>query len=65
MMIFRIGVDDRRSYRAMDRSLPADASRSGSAGLNLTLVTESDPQEKLLIGSERSWSHTSTCMGHM
>ena len=54
MMSFLMGVAERRSYRAMERSLPADANRSGSAGLKRTLVTLSAPQAKPLTGSERS-----------
>ena len=54
MTILRIGVDDRRSYRAMERSLPADASRSASAGLKRTLVTVSEPHDSSVTGSERS-----------
>lgn len=61
MTILRMAVEDRRSYSAMDLSLPADASRSASAGLNLTAVTVSEPQDSSLMGSERSWSQMSTC----
>ena len=60
MTILRMAEEDRRSYSAMDRSLPADASRSASAGLNLTAVTVSEPQDSSLMGSERSWSQMST-----
>mmetsp|Transcript_11501 Transcript_11501/g.32623 ORF Transcript_11501/g.32623 Transcript_11501/m.32623 type:complete len:213 (+) Transcript_11501:808-1446(+) len=45
----------------MLRSLPVVQKRSDSAGLNLTDVTVSEPHEKLLMGSERLWSHMSTC----
>ena len=61
MTILRMAVEERRSYSAMDLSLPADASRSASAGLNLTAVTVSEPQDSSLMGSERSWSQMSTC----
>ena len=54
MTILRMAEEDRRSYSAIDLSLPADASRSASAGLNLTAVTVSEPQDSSLIGSERS-----------
>ena len=54
MTILRMAEEDRRSYSAIDLSLPADASRSASAGLNLTAVTVSEPQESSLTGSERS-----------
>lgn len=36
MTSLRIGVDERRSYSAMPRSLPVVANTSGSAGLNRT-----------------------------
>ena len=61
MTILRMAEEDRRSYSAIDRSLPADASKSASAGLNLTAVTVSEPQDSSLMGSERSWSQMSTC----
>ena len=60
MMILRMGVEERRSYSATERSLPALASTSGSAGLKRNAVTVSAPHEKLLTGSERSWSQMST-----
>ena len=63
MMSLRMGAAERRSYSAIERSLPADASRSASAGLNLTAVTVSLPQESSVTGSERSWSQISTCTG--
>ena len=61
MTSLRTGVALRRSYSATARSLAADASSSESAGLKRTAVTVSAPHAKLLTGSERSWSHTSTC----
>ena len=54
MTILRMAEEERRSYSAIDLSLPADASRSASAGLNLTAVTVSEPQDSSLMGSECS-----------
>ncbi len=55
-----MGVAERKSYSAMDLSVAQVANRSGSAGLKRNAVMESLPQAKLLTGSERAWSHTST-----
>lgn len=54
MTSLRTGVEERRSYKARDRSLAVLASRSGSAGLNRTLTTVSEPHCRLVTGSERA-----------
>lgn len=61
MTSLRMGVECRKSYSARDRSVEQLAKMSGSAGLKRTAVSVSAPQEKLLIGSDRLWSHMSTC----
>lgn len=63
MTIFRMGVEERRSYRAKLRSLAQVASRSGSAALKRTAVRVSAPHEKLATGSDRPWSQMSSCRG--
>ena len=54
MTSLRMGVAERRSYNAIDRSVAQVANRSGSAGLKRNDVMESLPQAKLLTGSERA-----------
>lgn len=52
MMSFLSGVLTLMSYRTMLRSLPVVANTSGSAGFHRTEITDSEPQEKELIGSD-------------
>lgn len=54
MMILRTGVEERRSYKAMPRSLPVVAKISGSAGLNRAEVMVSEPHVNVETGSERA-----------
>jgi len=52
-MAFLIALPSRISNKVTARSAPVLASNEVSAGLNLTLVIESTPQEKVLMGEER------------
>lgn len=59
MTSLRMGVAERRSYRAMPRSLPVVANTSGSAGLKRTAGWEGKgrPWEGMVRGTARGGKH--------